>query len=100
MYYVIYCKILRKVIRVAKRDHYNNLLNSTEYKTKLTWSIICNDTGEVQNVSHIPSTFNLNQSSTHIDYVAKAFNDYFLNLVDNLKMDNVNTDLAISLLKR
>jgi hypothetical protein len=32
--------------------------------------------------------------------VAEAFNDYFLNLVDNLKMDNVNTDLAISLLKR
>ena len=35
-----------------------------------------------------------------IDHEAEAFNDYFLNLVDNLKMDNVNTDLAISLLKR
>jgi hypothetical protein len=92
--------MLRNVIRAAKHNHYNKLLNSTENKTKVTWSIVRNETGKVQNVNHVPSAFNLNQSSIHIDHAAEAFNDYFLNLVDNLKMYNVDADLAISLLKR
>jgi hypothetical protein len=53
----------------------------------------------VQNVNHTPSVFNLNLSSVHTDHTAEAFNNYFLNLADSLKMDDVNTGLAISLLK-
>jgi hypothetical protein len=61
MYHVRHCKILGKVIRAVKRNHYNKLLNSAENKTKVTWSIIRNETGKVQNVCHIPLAFNLNK---------------------------------------
>jgi hypothetical protein len=76
------------------------LTNSAENKTKVTWNIKNNETGKEQNINHMPSVFKLNQCNIQIDYPAKAFNDYFLNLVDGLKLGMVSIDLAVSLLKR
>jgi Notch-like protein len=75
-------------------------MNSAENKTKVTWNIINNETGKVQNINPIPSVFKLNQSNIQIDYAAEAFNDYFLNLVASLKLGMVSIDLAVSLLQR
>ena len=39
-YYKTYCKILSKVIKAAKRHHFNNLIKRTKNKTKTMWNIV------------------------------------------------------------
>jgi ribosomal protein L33 len=40
MHYKHYCSILRKTIREAKRQHFNELIVNSENKVKATWKII------------------------------------------------------------
>jgi len=94
-----YCNVLRKVIQNAKQIYYSNLLLSSENKTEVTWNIINNESVKVQNMNHTPSLFKLNNTNIHIDQAAEAFTNFFLNLVDSLKVNNVNIDTAISLLR-
>jgi hypothetical protein len=77
------------------------LLLSSENKTEVTWNIISIECGKVQNMNRTPSLFKVNDTTIYIDQAAEAFNKYFLNLVDSLKVNNVNIDTAtaISLLK-
>jgi hypothetical protein len=46
-------------------------------------------------MNHSPSVFKLNTSNIHPDQVAEAFNEYFLNLVDSLKVNYVNINLTM-----
>lgn len=62
-------------------------------------NIINNESGIVQNMNHTPSEFKLNNTNIHKDQSTEAFNAYFLNLVDSLKVSNVNIDTANSLLR-
>jgi hypothetical protein len=39
-YYIKYCKILNRVIKVAKRQHYCGLIAKSDNKIKSTWNII------------------------------------------------------------
>ena len=39
-HYKRYCRILSKVIIIAKRLYYNNLILNTDDKQKTTWNII------------------------------------------------------------
>jgi len=39
-YYRRYCKVLAEVIKLAKRNHYNNSLTNSDNKIKTTWNII------------------------------------------------------------
>jgi vacuolar-type H+-ATPase subunit D/Vma8 len=87
------------VIQNAKQIYYSNLLLSLENKTEVTWNIINIESGKVQNMNHTPSLFKLNNTNIHTDQAAEAFNRYFVNLVDCLKVNNVNIDTAISLLR-
>jgi len=36
-HYKMYCKILSKVIKVAKRQHFDNLLKHSKNKSKSVW---------------------------------------------------------------
>jgi hypothetical protein len=45
LYHKSYCRILRKVIREAKRLHYNKSITSAENRIKTTWHIIDRETG-------------------------------------------------------
>ena len=40
LYYKHYCSILRKTIREAKRQYFNELIVNSENKVKTTWKII------------------------------------------------------------
>lgn len=95
--YIRYCNILRKVIQNAKQIYYSNLLLSFENKTEVTWNIINNESGKVQNMNHTPPLFKLNNTNVHINQATEAFNKYLLNLVDSLKVNNVNIYRAVSL---
>jgi len=46
-----------------------------------------------------PSVFRLKEINIHIPQAVEAFNEYFLNLVDSLKVNNVDIYTAISLLR-
>jgi len=45
VYYIQYCRMLRKVIRKAKGMYYNELLSSSTSKSKTSWNIINNEIG-------------------------------------------------------
>lgn len=85
--YIRYCNVLRKEIQSAKQIYYSNLLLSSENKTEVTWNVINNESGKVQNMNHTPSLFKLNNTNIHLDQTAEAFDKYLLNLVDSLKVN-------------
>jgi predicted acetyltransferase len=59
LYYKSYCKVLKKVIREAKRRYFNRLIISADNKAKATWKIIKSETGRASNANsdHFPQTF-------------------------------------------
>jgi len=40
MYYKKYCKIFSKVVLAAKRMHFNKIIQNSENKIKISWTII------------------------------------------------------------
>ena len=42
--YKTYCKILSKVIKMAKRHHFNNLIMRSKNKSKTMWNIVKTET--------------------------------------------------------
>jgi len=46
--YKKYCSILTKVIRSAKKLHYNNIITHSKNKMRSTWQIIHKEMGKTQ----------------------------------------------------
>ena len=46
-HYMKYCKMLKKVIKEAKKQLYDRLIAKSDNKIKTTWNIIKNETGRV-----------------------------------------------------
>jgi hypothetical protein len=42
----LYCKILKDVIREAKRQHYNRQVSNSSNKTRIAWDIVRSVTGK------------------------------------------------------
>jgi hypothetical protein len=84
-YYSQYCITLRKVIREAKQMYYSSLLMTSENKSRTVWNIIKTEFRKTNTTMHLPSFFKLDDSIIRSGYVAEVFNNYFCNLVDNLK---------------
>jgi hypothetical protein len=81
-YYKKYCKILREVIKTAKRIHYNKLMLNSNNKSKTIWNIVKNETGKYNN-SHDPSQLNKNGKKIKNGlHIANAFNTYFSTMID------------------
>ena len=80
IYYKTYCSILRRVIREAKRLHYNRLIVSAEDRIKATWNIINRETGRKNNNNKdtLPKIFQVNTSKVSKDEAAHNFNKFFL----------------------
>jgi len=55
LYYKQYCSILRKTIREAKRQYFNELIVNSENKVKTTWKIIKKLTKKNTNIFDICS---------------------------------------------
>jgi hypothetical protein len=54
-YYNKYCKILSRVIKEAKRQHYCRLIAKSDNKIKTTWNIIKHGSGKLHLTEQIPS---------------------------------------------
>jgi hypothetical protein len=96
LYYKSYCRIPRKVIREAKRLHYNKLITSAENKIKATWSIIHRETGRknTNNKDTLPEIFQYHNKKVKIDEAAQSFNKYFYSIPENLNISKINPQVA------
>ncbi|GFG38826.1 hypothetical protein Cfor_11239 [Coptotermes formosanus] len=98
-HYNTYCKIVRKVIREAKKQHYSRLIAQSNNKIKTTWNIIKKETGKVHPAEQIPSLLVDNKKLNDPKSVANAFKNFFLNITENLDINHKGKGDAISFLK-
>ncbi|PNF21509.1 hypothetical protein B7P43_G13548 [Cryptotermes secundus] len=84
-YYKKYSKILREVMKAAKRIYYNKLIVNSDNKSKTIWNIVNNETGKYNNNNnHDPPP--LTKDGKKINnglHIANAFNVYFSTIMDN-----------------
>jgi hypothetical protein len=85
---------------VAKKLYYRELIAHSENKVKMTWKIIKKLTGRIQNSQHVSPTFKVDGTEQSSKQAAEAFNNYFLNVTENLNIHIAKDNNPISLLKR
>jgi len=66
----------------------------------MTWKIIKKLTGRIQNSQHVSPTFKVDGIEQSHKQAAEAFNNYFLNITENLNIHIAKDNNPISLLKR
>ena len=66
----------------------------------MTWKIIKNLTGRIQNSQNVSPTFKVDGVEQSPKRAAEAFNNYFLNISENLNIYIAKDNNPISLLKR
>jgi DNA replication protein DnaC len=99
MYSKRYCSILRKTIRRVKKLYYNELTAKSENKNKMTWKIVKNLTGKTQNSQQVFPTFKVDGVEQSPEQAVEAFNNYFLNVTENLNIYVAQDYNPIALLK-
>jgi hypothetical protein len=52
-YYIKHCKILSRVIKEAKKQHYHRLIAKLDNWIKTTWNIIKHETGKLRLTEHL-----------------------------------------------
>jgi len=87
LYYKKYCSLLTKVIRNAKKLHYNNIILRSKNKMRSTWKIINNNIGTTQHDMSVPSLV-MNEKIMSKKEVANIFNNYFLSVADSVNVYN------------
>jgi hypothetical protein len=92
VYYKNYCSILRRVIREAKRIYFKQLLETSGNKTKTMWTIINRVTRKAKKSNHLPRLLQMDNTEVAIERSAEVFNNYFLNIMDNLQVQ-IGTDV-------
>jgi hypothetical protein len=98
-HYINYCRILKKVIREAKKQHYSRVIARSSNKVKTTWNIIRKETGKLHPTEQIPSLVVGNEKLKEPKSMANAFNNYFLTVAEKLNVQKFEKGDAISLLK-
>ena len=85
-----------KVIRSAKKLHYNNIILKSKNKMKSTWKIINNEKGITQQDMSIPQLVLNNKRITNQHKIANIFNSYFISVADSIKEDRSDKVTASS----
>jgi hypothetical protein len=76
-YYNKYCKILSRVIKEAKRQHYCRLIAKSDNKIKTTWNIIKCESGKLHLTEQISSVLSNSGKVNDPQIIADAFNTFF-----------------------
>jgi hypothetical protein len=86
IYYKQYCRILTRVISVAKR-----MILKSNNKVKSTWRIINEEKGNIKSTKGIHSIMiGEKVVVTNQEKIATAFNKYFLSIADSIIPENNN----------
>jgi len=88
IYYKNYCKILSKVIILAKKMYYNNKLANSTNKPRTTWSIIKIYTNNKKNPDDILMMEIDGKITTHHQTIAEELNNYYVSVADNITNNN------------
>jgi Notch-like protein len=97
-YYKKYCRILREVIKVTKRTHYNKLIVNSNNKSKTIWNTVNNETGKHNNIHDPPPLIMNGEKCKNSQNIANAFNLYFDTMMDN-QPNNADITLGTTLNK-
>jgi hypothetical protein len=97
-YYLRYCKILSRVIKEAKRQHYNRLITKFNNQIKTTWNIIRHERGKSHLTEQIPSLLINDEKVKDPKDIADAFNTFFLTITQ-INLHQEAGDDAISFLR-
>ena len=76
--YKWYCKVLSKVMLVAKKLHYNKIILNSKNKMKSTWKIINEEIGKTKHDVGIKSLVIGSNVIMNQNKIADSFNNYFL----------------------
>jgi len=95
VYYIQYCRVLRKVIRSAKEMYYNELLSSSTNKSKMSWNIINNEIDTASSKKFTQTEFKLGNKIIGTNQSSKILSNYFINSVDELITQQPNTESAM-----
>ena len=87
------------MVREAKKVYFKRTIEISENKTKTMWNIINKITRKAEKSNHLPHSFIMNNKEVSIVKSAEAFNNYFLNMVEDLHIQIDNDTSPISLLK-
>jgi len=82
-YYLRYCRMLRRVIRRAKLLFYSNMISSKN-KPKISCRVVRNEIGKSGRNNQTPTSFKNDNLIINPIQIANAFNDYHINVVDNI----------------
>jgi hypothetical protein len=78
-HYNKYCKILSRVTKEAKRQHFCILVEKSDNKIKATWNIIKHESGKLHLTEQIPPVL-INSEKVNdpqVRVIADAFNTFF-----------------------
>ena len=81
----MYCKILSKVIKVAKRQHFNNLIKHSKNKSKSVWSAVKAETNNEASEDKIPLTMKNKSIRNYDDLVTFSMIILLMLLTPNRK---------------
>jgi len=99
-FYNKYCSILKKVIIEAKKMHIKNQIHNSTNTIKSTWEIIKDFMGSSHSYSPITKINTDNGSTTIHEEIAKAFNEFFVDIAKNLDNKHADINKAIELLTK
>ena len=75
-------KILRRVIKEVKKQHYSRLTAKSNNKINTTWNIIKEDTGKTHSVELVPTLLANDEKFKDPRNVAHAFNTFFITITE------------------
>ena len=80
-----YKRILKRSIRLAKRNYYSNIFDQCKNDMKKTWQHINTILNRGKSKSKVPENFVIDGNNiTNPKEIANAFNDFFVNIGSNL----------------
>jgi hypothetical protein len=83
VYYKKYNKILREVMKAAKRIYYNKLIVNSDNKTKTIWNIGNNEIGKHNSNHDLPPLIKEGKKISSGLHIANVFNVHFNTILDN-----------------
>jgi hypothetical protein len=91
-FYIKYCKIVNRVIKEARKQHYCRLIAKSDSKIK-TWNIIKHKTGKLHLTEQIPPLLINSETVEAPETIENAFNTLFLTITENLKLHQMRREI-------
>ena len=80
VHYKKYCRILTRVIKLAKQKYYNNLITYSKNKNKTVWNIINKTINRKPNLWNVTSIDDKGNLINKGHQIAEALNNHFVSI--------------------